>query len=301
VERFQQFVSQNWLGSLIGLIGVAYAIYEARRFRGPKFSYQFIGQRLLGTRVKQFPGGLVVSFNGEPLKALSLTYLIVWNKGTTPIKRDDLSRHDPITYSFGDNSRILSAEVSKSTRESNRLAIAFQPGTSSTITLDFDFLDRGDGALISVWHDSLDTMPDASGTIVGQKRGPVSYGRFIARSRNSLAPQRGSKASEKIILKLAPIATTVANFSTFVIMGVGILIAVSPFLGDVFGIDPQTQGVDSEGSKWARTIMGILYFLVGFLMYQSMRSRFPKGLLPDEFKVRPRGESDSDSSEIDDV
>ena len=205
IDTFKDFIGQNWLSTSISIAAVVYAIYEARRRRGPMLAYQFTGQRLIGTKRNRLPEEVQIVFAGVPVKNLSQTQLIIWNNGDAPLRSDDIPDHDPISFSFGSGAQVLLAEVVKITREVNRIETQFIAGESNNISLKFGFLDKDDGALISVWHNGEDPMPDVSGTILGQKSGPVSYGRFLTFNQ-PIGPMRPSKPSEKLFFDLAQTA-----------------------------------------------------------------------------------------------
>src|SRR5438105_11473940 len=116
-ESVKTFIGQNWLSTTISILAIVYAIYEARRRRGPMLAYQFTGQRLIGSRSDRLPAAVQISFKGVTVTNLSQTQIVVWNKGDAPLRANDIPAHDPIAFSFGDQTRVLLAEVVKFTRE----------------------------------------------------------------------------------------------------------------------------------------------------------------------------------------
>ena len=193
-----EFVGQNWLSTTISVLAIAFAVYEARRRRGPRLAYQFTGQRLIGARRDRLPTGVEIRFQGTQLPNLTKSQIVVWNKGDGPLRNADVPAHDPIVFSFGEGTRVFIADVARITREVNVCEVAYESGVSSGVVFKFDFLDRNDGALLQIWHDSRDAVPEVSGTVLGQKEGLVSYGRFVVYGRNIDEPPKFSGSFEKV-------------------------------------------------------------------------------------------------------
>lgn len=283
IDTFKDFIGQNWLSTSISIGAVVYAIYEARRRRGPMLAYQFTGQRLIGTKRNRLPEEVQIIFAGVPVKNLTQTQLIIWNNGDAPLRSDDVPDHDPISFSFGSGSQVLLAEVVKISRDVNRIETQFIAGESNNISLKFGFLDKDDGALISVWHNSDDPMPDVSGTILGQKSGPVSYGRIL-KFKQPIGPMRPSKPSEKLFFDLAQ-TTQPYLYSAMPITAVvvGLLALALPFAAESgFPLIPVFP-VMSQESGYLLFAFGATYLGVGLFMLHMKRRRFPEELTPDEF------------------
>lgn len=160
-------IQENWVGTILGLIALVIALYEMLKRRGPKLSYQFSGQRIVGRRIDPLPAQVSIQFEGEPVDHLSRTEIILWNAGPAALRRNDIPQSDPLTIQFQD-SRILMTEITKVVRESSDVSITVA-GDRSSATVSFEYLDKNDGALLTLWHDGVDTTPAIRGVIIGQR------------------------------------------------------------------------------------------------------------------------------------
>ena len=95
--------------------------------------------------------GLEIKYNGNPIKNLAVTRIVIWNKGRDPIKREDIAPKDPIAIHFREDV-IGDPTVSPPAQTSpNNVSLKKE---NRKIIIDFDFLDFEDGAIIQVFHTS---------------------------------------------------------------------------------------------------------------------------------------------------
>jgi hypothetical protein len=110
-----------------------------------------------------------VTFSGEPITTLAQTHIAIWNNGRQTIRREDISALDPVRIVATKQARILSAEIAITNRPSNGIAI-YHDRFANVITVEFEFLDYKNGAVIKLYHTGAIHDIDLVGTIKGTDR-----------------------------------------------------------------------------------------------------------------------------------
>ncbi len=273
----RDFLSQNWLGTVIGIAGIAYAVFEAKRHRGPILSYQFNGTVVVRSTRSSLPEGMEVSYNGQRLSRLLMTSIIVWNEGASALKQSDLSSNDPVTFCFSEPSTVFLAQIEKVTRAANRFSV--KVGESGAVTINFEFLDKNDGALLNIWHDSSSIVPNVSGTIIGQPGGIRCRGRYIPQ-RSTSSGFQPSNAYEAVLMRVAKVLPRPSLPTLAVMLMIWGTVAplASVYLDEVEKLteDPSLN----VAAFWIGVLIGLFTVLFGFFSFQHFRRRIPRDLIP---------------------
>lgn len=124
-------------------------------------SYVYIG-RSPGT----LPSAIKITYDGEEVHRVIASIITFWNGGNVTLRREDVAKVDPVTFTFS-NGKILLAKIWKKSRPSNACTISVINVHPCRIFLDFDFLDAGDGLEMLVLHTGETLDPQLSGTIKG--------------------------------------------------------------------------------------------------------------------------------------
>lgn len=278
-------MNQNWVGVLLAIIALIYAVYEGLKRRGPRLAYQYVGQRIIGRSIDILPDKLQINYEGQPVHNLSLTRIAMWNKGPAAVRGSDIPEGDPISISFEENSKILRAEVSKTTRDINQFTAVM--GTSpefSKVLVNFEFLDSGDGALLSIWHTSEKTIPTINGTIIGQRKGVESFGRFMWRGREPI--RTGVDFSDKA-LRVADTILASPYMISIVMMLMGAALIISGLVEYYTGVRIlQSESRGDFEKFWFPVVFGMTNILMGIWSAWRWWRRFPKKLLPEDYSSR---------------
>ncbi len=278
-------------GLAIGVIGIIVAIVEARKYRGPLLCYQYHGSNLIQSYDAIFPETIEVSFGGEKVPNLTHSQIVVWNRGRSPIRGGDVSENDPLALKFGEQGEVLQAEVVKISKESNLFKIEYQP-RSPAIKLAFDFLDRNDGALLSVWHTSTNVEPTLDGTLIQGDAGPFKLGKFAGPRPNVAASKSDENSLEQSLFRASKIIRERPQLiagSTIVMGMVLILGSAGALLRDGFDVavpflPERIDPVEAEPyTLFVPLVIGLIYTAMGIILWQLIRRRFPKTLLPDDY------------------
>ena len=99
-------------------------------------------------------------------------YLRFTNLGRVPITLQDLAVVDPLRIEITD-SRVLDVSLASVTREvcQVRLGSVVQHDGKASVSVEFEFLDYEDGALLQILTDAKTTKTSLQGTVVGMPRG----------------------------------------------------------------------------------------------------------------------------------
>lgn len=86
---FKALLSQGWVGSLIGIIGIIIAsigiyLYRVSRI-GPKPAYQFESLRLIGKESPALPEEVEIRFRDKSVSQLTKTHVVLWNSGNATL------------------------------------------------------------------------------------------------------------------------------------------------------------------------------------------------------------------------
>lgn len=280
-------------GLVVGVVGIVVAVIEGRKYRGPLLCYQYHGSNLILSYDAIFPETIEVLFGGEKVPNLTHSQIVIWNRGSSPIKGNEVSINDPLRLNFGNEGEILQAEVVKITKESNKFIVDYKP-RSKYIHISFDFLDRNDGALLSVWHTSREIDPQICGTLIHSKAGPFKLGRFIGPKPNVLEKKSKNGVFESAILRANEIVRTKPQIMAFVIIIAGLVLSVLSlfkYVQEKYKIVIPYLPLESElASNPQETyiipvMFGIFYSAMGVYLWLQIRRRFPKKLLPEDYST----------------
>jgi hypothetical protein len=172
--------SAGWVGSLLGLIGILLACFFYVRSRTRRLvAYQYTAVRLIGSD-GALPSAVEVRYEGKPVLRLTRSSIILWNAGNQTVNGADIAQSAPMGLQLADeNTEFLSVEVEQVTRAVIGFRAAIDPKRSNIVSLTFDFLDPGDGAVITFLHSANNIQ--IFGVIKGLPKGFTSYGAYQRR------------------------------------------------------------------------------------------------------------------------
>ncbi len=111
------------------------------------------------------PTNVRILFDGQEVPHIMRTLVWVWNAGNSTLRGEDIVSKDQLRLAYNSKTQVLSVRVLKVTREA--LGFVAAPGDiPSMVFINFDYLDRKDGALIEILHTGKG-LPGFYGTIKG--------------------------------------------------------------------------------------------------------------------------------------
>jgi hypothetical protein len=261
----QDFLSQGWVGSLIGIIGVILAIiFYFKQNKKKILACESASLGLIAREEQQLPQNVKITFDDIPLNQLTLTQLWLWNNGDETIDGNQIVSNDPIKYIFDDETKILSASIISVTREVNNANIISI--MENQIELCFDYFDKNDGIKIEILHTGKPQNPKITGTIKGMPHGIKKF----------IYPTIATK------LSLFEENDTNKKFNYFT-MGIGCLISIIGFLPDSIFIYIQSlmknindTTASSTNARITFIAIGLTYLFLPLFMKLAKRKKHPE-------------------------
>lgn len=265
MEVLKSFLNQNWVGTLIGIIGlVAACLFYRRSQVTPRPVYQTRGLGLVGVRDPALPGEVEIRFHGRAVPRVTRTHIVFWNAGRATIRREDVVTKDPPRLVFDKDTEVLNVRIAQTTREVIGLNVDVKADSGNEVVLSFDYLDCKDGALIEVLHTSENAHPQLLGTIRGIPKGIENLGRI----QPYRTGRRGAEFTTFHFLR-SRVGQLITLCAGLVVMSVGIWVLWS-------------GPVRPELGEWSLILGGGFYVLLGSVLLWTDRLRFPKTLANHE-------------------
>ncbi|NWC72005.1 hypothetical protein HX873_29320 [Pseudomonas sp. P7758] len=219
IDYAQGLLDKSWLGTLLGIAGITFAVltYLWTR-RRTSLAYVYLGEHLLGSASDALPPEIVVQYDGMSIPRLTKSTLIFWNSGENTVSGADIVDKDPLRFRVGDDGKILSISIVRSSRAVNDFSFRELPDhIFNEMGFTFNFLDANDGVVVEILHTSTDRHPLIKGTLKGLPAGIRNFGQFTR-----------PKPQKKKTGKLGAIASDVVPFIVFVSIYLSAIYAPRP-------------------------------------------------------------------------
>lgn len=166
----------NFVGLVVGIIGVIVAVYFHRRGQRLKKPCWTIKTNNLIQDYSSELSKLRVLYEKEEVEDISTSKIIFWNEGKETINSDDIPKAAPLKIEAKNNAILLETDVLQSNNKANRFSVIPEDDKRS-VQLSFDYLDHGNGAVIQVIHtgttsDDLKLTGDIKGVKTIEKKVP---------------------------------------------------------------------------------------------------------------------------------
>lgn len=182
------------VGTVVSVIGIPLAILLARRGRKrPSLRYVVDFERIVRSEDRFLDTEFLRTPSGRPVTQISRTTVALWNYQGDTVRGDDIVPHDKLRVQLESNDEALQVRLTGRSRAQNKLAALISENDKSSVSIDFDFLDSGDGGVIEIIHQGSSTP-----TVVGTVRGAELSGR----SHASLAPDALKLMSRSAIRRI---------------------------------------------------------------------------------------------------
>lgn len=159
-----------WQGLLflgIGLIpSIIMGIYFYLKAKQTKDIVWCVWTAPLATTYTAQERALQLTYNGEEVRSVGVSWVMLWNTGKAAVSQSDVSRHNPLRLVATGNTRVLGAQPIGSSDPGNLPKTTVAEGGKS-VGLLFEFLNYRHGIVVSVVHTG--TSPSyisLSGTVI---------------------------------------------------------------------------------------------------------------------------------------
>ncbi len=208
------------LFGLLSFILAALSIYlflKSKKIKNPMYCIRSIN--LIGDLYNRIDG-LQINYMGEPISNVYSTNIAFWNNGKGVIHSDDISKTESLRVILPTGT-ILDKEIVTTTGKSINFNI--EQIDEDAVELNFDFLEKGDGAVINILHSS-ESLKDIrlKGKIKGAKVTPLTV-----KTGNGPKGSKRRKLTNLMFVLLAymflrfvgippeeMVGTTIANYSS---------------------------------------------------------------------------------------
>jgi hypothetical protein len=278
----EYILNAAWVGTAIGLVGIALAIFFFLRRREIwRLAYQTRSVRLIGDASATLPEDVVITVKGVPVPRLSKTTVIIWNAGTATVRGGDIVAMDPLRIRLDDDAAALDVRIPRTSRSVISAAAHANPQTKNEVMLGFDFLDPQDGFTVDIIHSGTTAQATTLGTVRGLSGGLCDWGRATQAERPRLPPRKG------LIAYLVLTATSKPPLVAIIVLGAAIALAgLFPdvplhFFPKLAKPGPGTPALVAGQINWAPLIFGLVYAAPPIAMLWSRRRRYPRKLGDD--------------------
>lgn len=177
MNQLLAFLNQGWVGSLLGIFGIAtgYLFFLASRKR--KILRYEINTNILIKNFEHEIDGLQISYHNKPIKNLAVTRAYLWNAGRDVIRKSDIPSADPIGF-FVQGSLVGNPKL-EPLDPKNRNQFELKYGRyENGFTVEFSHIAFRDTCQIQFFHTFLDEQViTVSGSVIGS--GKPEKGKFI--------------------------------------------------------------------------------------------------------------------------
>ena len=240
---------------ILGVAGVAAGAIVAfliswyffkRADRTKRVWYKSRSHLLIGWDAQKMPPDVELRFRGRQIPLLTRILIMVWNSGSDVIRTEDKIEADQLTIHL-ESDKILDASVRKVRRDANRIRLV---NCADGVRIDFDFLDKWDGALIEVLYAGYSENPKLTGSFKG----------MYAEIWNA-----GTITKISFVQWLKPR------------LGMGYLIVTGAYFVCAISLDPFIFHGDMY-SAFGAFLTGLLLMIAGIVGWSKLEKRHPKEL-----------------------
>lgn len=266
MDTINNILSSSVLSSLLGITGIVIAIitYTLTR-KVSKISSQHEYTSLISKDSSNLPQQISVMFDGSLVENVSSSEFIIWNSGNSVIKRDSLDTKEPLRIVANEGTKILRHQIVISNNSINNIELKTDIKYPNCILIDFDFLEKNEGARIEILHTGVKNDITERGKLIGVKS------KFSKKEKNNTKKLKNKNINVNKIINLSVDITAVI----FLIL-IFIFFVYSFISPEVF----QTLRPDERVSKgpWLDRIFFILIFITFGFQFVKNRSPYPSGL-----------------------
>ena len=256
MNKLIMFLTQNWIGVSIGIVGIVLTIKSQSR---SSLSYQFQSLELIVKSKRILSKGIEILFDGKPVKSLTKTYIVLWNSGKKTIYGDSIVSDDPLRIEFDKNAQVLQTRIIKLNRKVNKFEVKIRKKSTNIIDYNFDYLDPGDGVTVEILHTYKKNCFKIRGTIKELPNGIKNLGKFYIPEIDS------EKTVSSTISKIGII------FSNISVISAGLFFSIMSISSS-----PESKFVVVDAYI---VLSSIIILMISYPYYWwTHRRRFPKAL-----------------------
>ena len=157
----------GFVGFIMAILGFASAIIIYIKVKNVKSPCYAVQSRNIVRDLVSKIDSLEMLYSGKPIENLTVTKIAFWNAGRDTINSQDIASTDPLTVHVKKGCKILDTKVLYTKKLVNLFSIT-TADDQSNITLNFEYLDKDEGAVIQILHTGKSSEDiEIRGTIKG--------------------------------------------------------------------------------------------------------------------------------------
>ena len=171
-------IVERWFTIIIGVASLAISVVAVviaivYRVRPYRVFFQSSSRKLINYRIEPD------SSHEQPRTVrLVSTRIVLWNGGGRALVYEQHVK-DPIRLSFGESDSIVDHRILK---QSANIACSIEKLDRRSVALKFSHLDRNDGVVVELFHDSVWEVPRIDGGIIDHPKGFRNLGTMLMAS-----------------------------------------------------------------------------------------------------------------------
>ncbi|CAN5613688.1 hypothetical protein BH23BAC4_BH23BAC4_06030 [soil metagenome] len=184
------------LSLVIGITGIVLAIF---------FYISSRRNKLLAYSVKSIPiiykmystiPGLTIYHKDQKIEQLVSTEVVIWNKGSDIIDRDDVAQSQPVTLSITKDFKVLDISISRVSSSANNFNLV--PINNDSWRVEFEYFGANEGLSVQILHD-YETSFYRAETEAFEVIGTIKGSPPIIRVRQNSATARAERVLDRSV------------------------------------------------------------------------------------------------------
>ncbi len=174
LDTIFKLFDQSWFGLLLSTALALYSvILTIRMATRQHLSFVTAEGTVLEPAHPSWKDDLSIRYKGVDIPRLMAARIGVWNSGNTTIYSNQIVDDDRLRFEIRDGEQLLSFHVSAMSRPVVKASVKGIGSTS--LAVDFDFLDPGDGFVLFIAHTSPINTIKSAGTVRGLSSGATPW------------------------------------------------------------------------------------------------------------------------------
>lgn len=165
-EQLSEMMNSTNIGLVLGVAGILFAVWTYLKTREVRQAlYRIKSENIIGGPNPEFESRIEIRCDSVVIPRVTKTTVWFWNGGNRTIRRDDISKSDPIRIKLPDGAQVIEAKISGMTTPANSAGL--EAISSNRIIPSFEFLDGRQGFACEILHTALPTDVSMAGTLIG--------------------------------------------------------------------------------------------------------------------------------------
>lgn len=179
ISKNPYWAAAGLFASFLGLLFAIVIPIVQRRKKSLSFTWS---TSVLVKNARPKIDGLEILFEGRPVDSIYVTKIHIWNSGNTLIRESDFYPNKELEVGFQDkDAKVLSAKVERESADTCKTRTSINDVTKA-IKISFDYLEKKQGAIISIYHANSEIVKIYGKLIEGKIRDKTPFNDLVEAS-----------------------------------------------------------------------------------------------------------------------